>query len=433
MDTIYALSSGGGKAGVAIIRLSGPRTSAAIQAMCRRLPPARRAVLTHIRHPETGDMIDQGLVLWFPAPASFTGEDAGELHIHGGRAVIAATLAALAGMAGMRAAEAGEFTRRAFANGRLDLTAIEGLSDLLDADTQLQRRAALRVAMGANRTLYDGWRQEIVTAQALVEATIDFSDEGDVPRETRQAVLVVVERLYAAITTHLASFTRAQKLRDGVQIVIAGPPNAGKSSLLNWFAQKDVAIVTAEPGTTRDVIEVHLDLKGVPFTLCDTAGLRASGHRIEIEGMRRTRTRMADADLVLWLSENGESPPEIAVPLWHIRSKQDLHGADDDGCMHVSTLTGFGLDALVARLYRFGDDLLASADDAPLMIRERHRLSFVVAQRHVSAVLAGGEGMALEVLAEELRLAALAIGRVTGVVDVEDVLGEIFARFCIGK
>ena len=433
MDTIYALSTGVGKAGVAIIRLSGGASAAAVRALCGVLPAPRRAVLTRIRHPASQELIDQGLVLWFPGPASFTGEDVAELHIHGGRAVIAATLGALAVIDGTRAAEAGEFTRRAFANGRLDLTEIEGLSDLLDALTEQQRRAALRAAIGVHRALYEDWTRRITGAQALIEAAIDFSDEGDVPAETRGAMLDVVKKLNAEIAVHLQSIARGRILRDGVQVVIAGPPNAGKSSLLNWFAQKEVAIVTEQPGTTRDVIDVHLDLDGIAFTISDTAGLRISADPVEVEGMRRTRARMGHADLVLWLSEDGAASAEGRVPVWSFRSKHDLQLADDLAASGLSTVTGFGLDRLLQDLQGFGRDLVGDADGAPVMIRERHRLSFFEATGYLQRVLAADISYPLEFIAEDLRLAAMAIGRVTGRIDVEDVLGEIFARFCVGK
>ena len=433
MDTIYALSSAAGKAGVAIIRMSGSASATAIRSMCGTLPAPRRAVLTRIRHPRRHEVIDQGLVLWFPGPASFTGEDVAELHVHGGHAVVAAMLGALSSIDGMRAAAPGEFTRRAFANGRLDLTEIEGLSDLLDAHTEQQRRAALRAAIGVNRTLYDDWTRRITAARALIEAAIDFSDEGDVPAETRQAMLDIVAQLNADITVHLQSAVRGQISRDGVQVVIAGPPNAGKSSLLNWFAQKDVAIVTEQPGTTRDVIDVHLDLGGIAFTISDTAGLRTSTDPVEVEGMRRTRARMARADLVLWLSEDGEACGETSAPVWSFRSKHDVRGADPDAVAGLSTVSGFGLERLLQQLQQYGRELVGDADDAPVMIRERHRMAFLAAGGHLHHVLAADKNDPLEFIAEHLRLAAMDIGRVTGRIDVEDVLGDIFARFCVGK
>lgn len=431
METIYALSSGVGLAGVAVVRVSGSAAARTLTGLAGPLPPARQAVLRRLRAPGNGEVIDQALVIWFPGPASFTGEDVAEFHIHGGRAVIAALLNALSTMTGLRPAGPGEFTRRAFARGRLDLTAVEGLADLIEADTEQQRRAALRVALGENRRLYEGWRQSIISALALVEASIDFVEEEDVPVESMSTVVGYCQHLVAALTAHLASEGRAKRLRDGVQIVIAGPPNAGKSSLLNWLAQRDVAIVAAEAGTTRDILEVHLDLGGYAVTICDTAGLRDALGDVEREGIRRAEGRIAESDLVLWLSEGGDAPKLSAQTVWPLRSKIDLLERVEAG--GISTANGAGLDELLAQLHQFVAELMGGTTDSPMLIRDRHRQAFHAAIGALSRVIGGRATANIEFLAEDLRLAAREIGRVTGVVDVEDILGDIFARFCVGK
>ena len=429
--TIYALGSGAGRAGVAVIRLSGPAAREIVVAMAGDLPPPRSAVLRRLRHPSNGELLDESLVLWFPAPRSFTGEDVAEFHCHGGRAVIESLLRCLGHFAQTRPAEAGEFTRRAFAHGRLDLTEVEGLSDLIQADTEAQRRAALRVALGENRALYEGWRRALIEAQALMEATIDFSDEDGVPSQTQEACLVVCRRLTAAISDHVATGQRATRLRDGVQVVIAGPPNAGKSSFVNWLAQREIAIVAAEPGTTRDVIEVQLDLGGVPVTVCDTAGLREAAGGIEREGIRRAEERLESADLVLWLSEDGQKPPAGRAPLWLITTKSDLRQAI--GETMISVTTGQGLEHVLIRIKRFANELISDGSDGPMMIRERHSQALDETCEHLDAFMRRHRSAAIEIAAEDLRLAARALGRITGVIDVEDVLGDIFSRFCIGK
>lgn len=432
MDTIYALSSGQGRAGVAVIRISGQGARAAIDAFGNALPSSRQAALRRFALPGSKELIDRGLLLWFPGPASFTGEDMAEFHVHGGRAIVQAMLAGLGELPDFRAAEPGEFTRRAFVNGKLDLTEVEGLSDLIDADTELQRRAALRVALGENRALYEGWRAQLLQARALLEAMIDFSDEADAPVETRQDIVSLCAQLSQEIVVHEKSGQRARRIRDGVLVVIAGPPNAGKSSLLNWLARRDVAIVAPEAGTTRDILEVQLDLGGVAFTVCDTAGLREAENLVEAEGVRRAEKKLREADVVIWLDEDGDKPPVLDQPIWAYRSKSDLRETNGGG-EDLSVKTGMGLEALIERLKRFGSELLADDDDSPLMVRDRHRLAFVEARRHLDAVSKRGAATPAEFLAEELRLAARAVGRVTGAVDVDDILGEIFSRFCIGK
>src|SRR3954466_11322628 len=301
--TIFALSSGRPPAAIAVVRVSGPRAGDAITALGGKLPEPRRAALRRLRH--DGALLDEALVLWFPGPATETGEDMAELHLHGGRAVVAAVLAALGKLEGFRPAEAGEFTRRAFANGRLDLTAVEGLGDLVFAETEAQRAQAMRQFSGALGHRADAWRSRLIEALALIEARIDFSDQ-DVPDDLISPALHVARELVEDIEKALADEHRGERLREGLTVAIAGPPNAGKSSLLNRLARRDVAIVSPTPGTTRDVIEVHLDLAGYPVTLLDTAGVRASKDPVEQEGVRRAKARAEAADLVLWVEEAAE-------------------------------------------------------------------------------------------------------------------------------
>ena len=310
-DTIFALSSGRGRSGVAVVRVSGSYAAEAGNVLSGSLPPARQAALRILRDPGTGEILDRGLVLFFAGPSSFTGEDSVEFHLHGGSAVIDGVIDALAAMPELRAAMPGDFTRRAFENGRLDLTEVEGLADLIDAETGAQRRQALRQSRGELGALYGKWRSDLIEALALVEASLDFSDEADVPAAVEGQAVPVVERLAGEIAVHLNDGRRGERLRDGFVVVLAGAPNAGKSSLLNSLAKRDVAIVTDEAGTTRDVIEVHLDLDGLPVTILDTAGIREAEGAIEKEGVRRALDRAASADLVLWLVD-AEQPQWVA-------------------------------------------------------------------------------------------------------------------------
>src|SRR6185436_3917939 len=302
-ETIFALSSGRPPAAIAVVRISGPHAGAALKALIGRLPEPRQAALARVRDPGSGEAIDEALALWFPAPGSETGEDVAELQLHGGRAVIAAVLSALGRIDGLRAAEPGEFTRRAFENGKLDLTAVEGLADLIGAETEAQRRQAYRQLKGLLGQRAETWRTRLIEALALVEARIDFSDEADVPEDLIRPALKIVRELRDEIAEVLAGAGRGERLREGLVVAIAGPPNAGKSTLLNRIARREVAIVSPVAGTTRDVIEVHLDLDGYPVTLLDTAGIRDSADPVEQEGVRRARARAAEADLVLWVQD----------------------------------------------------------------------------------------------------------------------------------
>lgn len=453
--TIFALSSGYGKAGVAVLRVSGPRAARAAQAIAGRLPLPRRASLRKLRDPATGEILDRGIVVWFPGPSSFTGEDMAEFHVHGGRAVIQGMLAALGGIEGLRLAEPGAFTRRAFDNGRLDLTEAEGLADLIDAETAAQRRQAVWQGGGGLRVLYDAWRAELIAAMALVEARLDFADEEDVPEDVSHGARQGIERLRDAIARRLEDGRSGEILREGLTVVIAGPPNAGKSSLLNALARRDVAIVSEEAGTTRDVIEVRLDLGGYPVILMDTAGVREAPGVVEREGVRRALARAGDADLVLWLldcSAGGGGPlPSEASSFWSrtllVESKADLLGGVDadartDGRMtpshaglgaplRISAKTGFGLPALVERLAEEAAARMEREEPA-IVTRARHRELLTVCCRHLDTCLAGDPGE-LELRAEDLRQAATALGRITGQVNVEEVLDQIFSGFCIGK
>lgn len=440
--TIYALSSGRGRAGVAVIRVSGPAAGIALEGLAGPLPRPRHAVLRTLRS-RSGEVLDGALVLWLPGPRSETGEDMAELHVHGGRAVIAGVLAALGETGGLRLAEPGEFARRSFENGKIDLTAAEALADLVDADTAAQRRQALRQAGGSLARLYDGWRAGLIEAQALTESAIDFSDEADVEERAAAGAREVVARLLPAMRGHLDDGRRGEILREGYRVAIAGPPNAGKSSLLNALARREAAIVSEEAGTTRDIIEVTLDLGGVPVVVSDTAGIREAEGRIEREGIRRAVTHARAADLVVWLTDAASPDPLPQPPadlagqgatLIRVLNKVDLL-ADDrpgaDGAFHLSVLTGAGLPALteaIAQLAAAG----AGASEAPVITQARHRQLIEACVAALEAFLAGNPAE-VELRAEDLRRAATALGRLTGRVDVEDVLGAIFARFCIGK
>ncbi|TDR87116.1 tRNA uridine-5-carboxymethylaminomethyl(34) synthesis GTPase MnmE [Enterovirga rhinocerotis] len=454
LDTIFAIASGIGRSAVAIVRISGPQTDAVLERLLGgRLPEPRRAVLRRLRDPATGEILDQALVLRLPGPASFTGEDQAELQIHGSTAVRTALLRVLAAMAGCRAAEPGEFTRRAFLNGRLDLTEVEGLADLIDAETEAQRRQALRQMEGAIGRDVARWRDRLVDALAACEAALDFADEDDVPDDVASGVAAATAGIHAEIAAALAGAARGERVRDGFQVVIAGPPNAGKSTLLNALARRDVAIVSPIPGTTRDLIEIRCDLGGLPVVFVDTAGLRESEDLVEREGIARARDRVQRADLVLWLvaadaeassAHPGASRDAAAVETWipaaagirgvevlTVATKSDL-GQAGDGSLAVSAKTGEGVPALIARVEAVAAAAMTHGSDA-VLTRERHRAVLSsVADCLDRAALARQHG-GIELLAEDLRLALRHLGRMTGEVDVEEVLDRIFASFCIGK
>ncbi|KAF0177104.1 MAG: tRNA uridine-5-carboxymethylaminomethyl(34) synthesis GTPase MnmE [Hyphomonadaceae bacterium] len=440
--TIFALASGAGRAGVAVIRVSGPDAGRAVAALSGRpLPDPRLAVRRRFVDVD-GALLDDGLLLWFPGPASFTGEDVAELQIHGGAAVIEAIAAALEAQ-GLRLARPGEFTRRAFENGKLDLTAAEAIADLVDAETEGQRRQALRQMQGALAALYDGWRARLLTILALIEGEIDFPDE-DLPDALAARTVPDLSALAAEMDAHLADHARGERVRDGYRIAIIGAPNAGKSSLLNALVQREAAIVSDTPGTTRDVVEVRLVLAGYPVWLADTAGLREAADAIESDGVRRALARAEEADLRIALVEAGanEVAPQLADALrdgdFLLTSKSDLGAGTvapvsrDVERLAVSTATGAGLNDLLARLTRRIVSALGETE-APALTRHRHREAVRETRDHLQRALAAFRIGGAELVAEDVRLAARALGRLTGRIDVEDVLGEIFASFCIGK
>lgn len=440
-DTIFALSSGRVPAAIGVIRISGPRAGDALQALMGRLPAPRQAALARVRDPLSGEPIDEALALWFPGPNSETGEDTAELQLHGGRAVIAAVFAALSRMDGLRPAEAGEFTRRAFENGKLDLTAVEGLADLIGAETEAQRRQAFRQMKGLLGDRAEAWRKRLTEALAMVEAGIDFSDEPDVPAEMVATAINAAQHLREEIAEVLAGAARGERLRDGLVVAIAGPPNAGKSTLLNRIARREVAIVSPIAGTTRDVIEVHLDLGGYPVTLLDTAGIRDSDDPVEREGVRRARERAQAADVILWVRDAQSASIEPPADAWVVLNKTDAMNSSNINNLTInesihffaaSALTGQGVNSIIDSLSEFAQN--AFSGEPALVSRERQRRFLTDTLGCLDRALAEASGSRREdIIAEELRLAARALGRLVGRVDVEDLLDVIFRDFCIGK
>jgi tRNA modification GTPase len=453
-QTIFALSSGRPPSAIAVVRVSGAQAGTALEKIAGMMPAARLAKRVMLRDP-LGEVIDDAVVLWFAGPASATGEDVAEFHVHGGRAVLNALFAALSSIADVRAAEPGEFTRRAFENGKIDLTEAEGLDDLIHADTDRQRRQALRQLQGLLGDRAREWRRQLIEASALIEAGIDFANEGDVPDDLLKPAMEKIARLRQEIEETLAASAQSERLRDGLTVAIAGPPNAGKSTLLNRLARREAAIVSPYAGTTRDVIEVHLDLDGYPMTLIDTAGIRETEDPIEREGVRRAQERAAAADLVLWLADDdGERacPPRPigggGAPLWEVRNKVDLSGPEDDGTkpwqfeakpgqgaatpyFRISAARGDGIDELVAALTSFAGKWLGSGEMAAIT-RSRHRSIL----REAAASLAKTEALAGrgdELVAEQLRISVQLMGRLLGRVDIDNILDSLFKDFCIGK
>ena len=451
-STIFALSSGRPPAAIAVVRVSGPRAGVVLEKLIGRLPEPRKAALARVRDPASNEIIDEALALWFPAPRSETGEDVAELQLHGGQAVIAGVFDALSMIEGCRPAEAGEFTRRAFENGRLDLTAVEGLADLVAAETQAQRRLAYRQLKGLIGDRAEAWRRRLIEALALVEALIDFADEADVPEDLLGPALHAAQQLRDEIASELADGRRGERLRDGLVVAIAGPPNAGKSTLLNRLARREAAIVSPYAGTTRDVIEVHLDLDGYPVTVLDTAGISDSAEPVEQEGVRRARERAAAADLVLWvidpsadgLAANGYPENLGNAEIWLVRNKIDL--ADASSCvstarhrnnehkfvLSISALTGQGFEALSAALSAYAKAYFASTETT-VITRARHRHALEETVAALDRVLVRDHANREELIAEDLRAAATTLSQLTGRVDVEDILDVIFRDFCIGK
>jgi tRNA modification GTPase len=429
-DTIFALSSGTLPAGIAVIRLSGPRAFEAAETLAGPLPGSPRALLRTLNRAD-GLLLDQGLVLSFRGPKSFTGEDCVEFHLHGSRAVVAAVSTELASMTGIRLAEAGEFSRRAFENGKLDLVEVEGLADLIAAETEMQRRLAVEQGFGGQSELYMQWAERLTRARALIEAELDFADEDDVPGSVSDQVWRDVGLLRQELVHHISGARGGEVVRDGFKVAITGPPNAGKSTLMNALAGRDVAIVTEVAGTTRDVLQVDLDLGGYLVKLFDTAGIRESDDRVELEGIRRAHQTTQSADLVLLLEEIGETSRQVdadsAVPVLRIGTKLDQHTAARGYDICVSAATGEGLqtlrDAIVERV-----SSLWAGSLVPNRARQLHYLQ--EASHSLSEALKDGP---LDLRAEHLRAAASSLGRITGRVDVEQLLDIIFSQFCIGK
>ena len=422
-DTIFALSSGGPPAAIGVVRISGPRAGSVVEAMCGKLPEPRRAGLRTLRD-DAGSALDQALVLWFPGPRTATGEDLAEFHCHGGRAVVRAIEKALGGFTDVRHAEPGEFTRRAFANGVIDLAEAEGLGDLLAAETELQRRAAQEAVNGGLSRKVEDWRERVLRLSALVEAQLDFGDEDDVGGLPEMFHVELSQLLHE--WTKAEEAPRAERLRDGIRVVFAGPPNSGKSSLFNAILDEGAAIVSAEAGTTRDVIERPVALCGVPFVLVDTAGLREEGAGdIERIGIERAMGELGRADIVLWLGEEGRGPDGAL----EIASRSDLGAEGKREPDHVvSAVTGDGVEELVAGLVRRAGELLPKPGVAALNARQGAALS--EAREALVGIETGADFL---LTAERLRLARVALDRLLGRQSTEDMLDALFGRFCIGK
>jgi len=432
-DTIYALASASGRAGVAVIRVSGPNADAALQALTDGpLPALRRAVIRTIYDKTNSDRIDRVLVLRFNGPGSYTGENVVEIQCHGGYAVVAGILSALGRITGLRLAEPGEFTRRAVENGRLDLTQAEAIADLVEAQTQAQRRQALRQLGGHLGMLCEDWRTKLIRAAAWIEAAIDFADE-DIPDDAALQSRAALEEIRAQISAHLHDERRGEILREGLQIAVIGPPNSGKSSLVNALAKSDVAIVSERAGTTRDVIEVRLNLKGFAVILADTAGLRESDDAIEREGVRRARARAEAADVCLLVLDGAAPEPdgdwglEADFTVWN---KADLVVKRTRPGLWVSAKTGQGLESLIDRLAGYAQTGMSG--EAPVLTRARHRSAFEEAEDSLGRALET-KPEDHELVAEHVRRALNAIGRITGRVDLDDLLDVVFRDFCIGK
>lgn len=454
-DTIIALASGAGRAGVAVVRISGPGALGVLMALGGGpIPQPRRAVVRALHAPgEDGPgedvPLDEAVVLFFASPASFTGEDVVELHVHGGPAIISAVLEAALRTRLVRLAEPGEFTRRAFERGRIDLTRAEAIADLVDAETEGQRRQAARIYRGEAARAFEGWRGQLIAAMAALEASVDFPDESDVSRDIELAALAPLEGLAGELESALASAGRGEAVREGFSIAILGRPNAGKSSLLNRLARREAAIVSPIPGTTRDIVEVRLVLAGFPVWIADTAGLRETADQVEAEGVRRALARAEDADLRIWVLDSASHPDPAGLQpenvsretAWRpgdltLLNKIDLaspSAVTGPDVYAISASTGAGLAQVEDVLTGIVRSRLAS-DESPLITRTRHRLLVEDSLAHIERALEGARiGVGAELVSEDLRLAARSLGRITGSVDVEDLLDRIFSDFCIGK
>jgi tRNA modification GTPase len=436
-DTIFAPASGIGRAAIAVLRLSGPGCSEALEAIAPGAEfPDRRAVLRTLKHPQSREPLDRALITRFPAPRSFTGEEMAEISVTGGRAVTSAVVRALALIPGLRPAEPGEFTWRAFMNVKIDLSEVEGLADLVEAETEAQRRQAQRIAGGALSRECEAIRTSLLEAMAAVETQIDFTDVEDASDFTLESVKGAARRAIERIDRALATADAAARLREGFTVVIAGPPNVGKSTLMNALAGRDVAIISPIPGTTRDLIEVFLDLRGYPVILVDTAGIRDSHDPIEQEGVARARRRAESADLILWLNDRADDlGPSLGSATLVVRTKMDLKQADPStgtlAGIAISAKTGAGVDRLLDVMAELAEERMSSREPT-LLTLERHRRGFQEARQALAAALVP-DAAEPELIAEDLRRAALAMDRIVGRIGAEDVLGEIFARLCVGK
>ena len=444
METIFANATAPGKAGVSIVRISGEKAGEALTWLTKKpLPEPRKAEFTKIINPETGEIIDEIIAIYFPAPYSFTGEDIVELHLHGSAAIISEVLGYLAGLPSLRLAQPGEFSRRAFENGKMDLTQIEGLADLIDAETEIQKKQAMRQMQGELSEFYESWRKKLISIMANIEAYIDFPDE-DIPESTDVKMQSEVSELVAKIKKHLSD-RRGEIIREGINAVILGAPNVGKSSLMNHLSRRDVAIVSATAGTTRDVIEVHMNIGGMPVTLTDTAGIRESSDEIETEGIKRALSRAELADIKIGIFD-ANNYPEVDEKTAALLTKNDiavinkidetpLKGAEINGleARCISITTGENTDKLIAELETKIANIASPSSD-PLATRKRHRAELEKCVDALERFLEGRKNkIDIELCAEELRLAAKSLGRIIGNIDVEDILDEIFSSFCIGK
>ncbi|MFN3076078.1 MAG: tRNA uridine-5-carboxymethylaminomethyl(34) synthesis GTPase MnmE [Alphaproteobacteria bacterium] len=441
-DTIYALSTARGIAGIAVVRLSGPRSSAVSQRICGCvMPPPRTAKVVSYRDPGNGELLDRGILVWFPGPGSYTGEDVAEFHVHGSQAVVSGILEVLARQEDLRLSEPGEFTKRAFYNEKFDLTSAEAVHDLVHSETAAQRRLALSQMEGSLYRLYEAWRSELIYIQGLLEATIDFSDEP-LPDSIDAEISSRIQDLVKSISTHLDDNNRGEKIRSGINVVLLGRPNSGKSTLFNRLCGRSAAIVSSIPGTTRDVIEARMDIDGFPVVINDTAGLRETENEIETEGVRRAFLKAAESDLNVFVLD-GTSDIEDALAIMPdlddrtvlVANKSDLIPVDCRNSetkyplIYVSALTGEGIPQLLNQL---GDQIKSAyvVSEAPVMTRHRHRVAIEACCQALKRTLGGG---APEMMAEDLRLASTNLGRLTGRIDIEDVLDAIFGEFCIGK
>lgn len=435
-DTIFSLSSGRLPAGIAVVRISGPHAQPALLATTGKVPPPRMARYCIVRD-AAGQELDRGLALFFPGPNSETGEDIAELHLHGGKAIVAAALKALGEVEGLRHAEAGEFTRRAFLNGKIDLMSVEALGELVSAETEAQRRFAQATTRGGQAELYASWRQRLLHARAMIEAEIDFADEADVPGSVASTIWADMASLAKEMAAHLAGYHTAEIIRDGFQVVILGAPNAGKSSLLNAIAKRDVAIVSEEAGTTRDLVEVAIDLRGLKAILTDTAGIREQAGKVEQIGIERARARARSADLLLVLTP-ADGPAatvshESEAPVLEVRSKADLAKASGESHkMAVSARTGAGIADLLDEIWRRAESAAGTVTDV-IPSQARHVNLIHHALGAIERALEGRNSQHLEESAEEFRQAADSLGRIAGMIDVEDMLDAIFSHFCVGK